>query len=248
VHLAGLPCPDTYEIKTTCREQNLFLIEDCAHAHGAMIDGKKTGSFGDAGCFSFFPTKLMTTGTGGMITTDDEALAEYACSLRNHGAGTDLTNIVNLGNDWLMTEIDALLGIYQLKVLETNLTNRNKIANKYAEGLSKSELAQPFQVPPGIRHSYYKYPVILSDTVDKKKFVRQMRDSFEVETGSVYDPPCYLQPVYRRLFGYREGMFPKADAIINRTCCLPMFAGMTENEVDYVLSSLEYTLPVCVPA
>ena len=114
VHLAGLPCPDTEKIGRFCREKGLFMIEDAAHAHGALLNGRKTGSFGNAGCFSFYPTKDMTTGTGGMITTDDDQLADYAISLRHHGGSNlnaeNLNFIVNLGNDWLMDEISALLG------------------------------------------------------------------------------------------------------------------------------------------
>ncbi len=245
VHIAGLPCPETEEIRDICKKEGLFLLEDVAHAHGAMINGQKTGSLGDAGCFSFYPTKVMTTCTGGMITTNDGDLAEYAISLRHHGVGRDLNDIVNLGNDWLMDEISALLGIYQLRALEANITRRNEIARSYADALMSIDGVEPFNVPPNIRHSYYKYPVLLSQKMDNQKLVEEMKSQCGISLGSVYDPPCHLQPIYQRLFGFRCGMFPTAEATLERVVCLPMFQQMTNQEVDYVLESVRRILPSC---
>jgi dTDP-4-amino-4,6-dideoxygalactose transaminase len=248
VHLAGLPCPDTEKIGMFCREKGLFMIEDAAHAHGALINGRKAGSLGNAGCFSFYPTKDMTTCTGGMITTDDDQLADWAVSLRHHGVskdigvGTDLNRIVNLGNDWLMDEISALLGLYQLKALETNITHRNYVARKYAEALVNVKGVELFEVPGNIRHSYYKYPILLSKSIDKRKFIEKMKSTLHIAIGSAYDPPCHLQPVYQQYFGFRRGMFPVAENILDRTCCLPMYAQITDEEIDYVIRSLKETL------
>jgi perosamine synthetase len=245
VHVAGLPCPETEEVREICQENGLFLLEDAAHAHGATINDQKTGSFGDVGCFSFYPTKVMTTCTGGMITTDDDDLAKYAISLRHHGVGRGLEDIVNLGDDWLMDEISALLGIYQLKALESNIKRRNEIAGRYADALANLEGVQLFKVPPHLRHSYYKFPVLLSPGMDKRELVKKMEKDCGVSLGSVYDPPVHLQPVYQTLFGYHLGMFPVAEATLKRVVCLPMFQQMTNEEVDYVSQSLKRVLPSC---
>ncbi|MDO8578028.1 MAG: DegT/DnrJ/EryC1/StrS family aminotransferase [Dehalococcoidales bacterium] len=245
VHLAGLPCPDVNEIHSICRENGLFLIEDVAHAHGGTIGGRKTGSIGDAGCFSFYPTKVMTTCTGGMITTNDDKLANYAVSLRHHGVGSGLTQIVNLGNDWLMNEVDAVLGFHQLAALENNLRQRNDIASQYSTAFEDCEWASTFRVPADIRHSYYKYPVLLSPAIDRQQLNQRMKKERGIALGSVYDPPCHLQPVYQRIFGYRDGMFPVADNILKRVCCLPMYPQMTATEVKYVVDSLSTLLPAC---
>jgi dTDP-4-amino-4,6-dideoxygalactose transaminase len=255
VYIAGLPCPEIVKTREICREKGLFLIEDASHAHGASINGQKTGSFGDAGCFSFYPTKVMTTCTGGIITTNDTKLAEYAISVRHHGVGAVLNNvsigrdlnvIENLGNDWLMDEISALLGIHQLKTLEANIQRRNQIARIYTEGLVDfKEDVQPFNVPPHSRHSYYKFPVLLSENIDKQEFIRKMKADYNITIGSAYDPPCHLQPVYRRLFGFCEGMFPVAEATLAQVACLPMYQQMADHEVDYVLQSLKTVLPSC---
>jgi perosamine synthetase len=245
VHIAGLPCPDIDEIRNICREHGLFLLEDAAHAHGATIGGRKTGSIGDAGCFSFYPTKVMTACTGGMITTNSSALAEYAVSLRHHGVGNGLNHIINLGNDWLMSEIGAVLGHHQLDELESNLAKRNTIAARYIEALAGNSLAVGFSPPSGIRHSYYKYPVFLSPGVEKKILVRRLKDEYGIDIGSVYDPPVHLHPVYQRLFAYPDGSFPNADKTLTHTCCLPMYVRMTPSETDYVITSFLHILPEC---
>jgi dTDP-4-amino-4,6-dideoxygalactose transaminase len=242
VHIAGLPHPKIEEIQEICKKNKLFLIEDAAHAHGAKINEKITGSFGDAGCFSFYPTKPMTTCTGGMITTNDDNLAEYAISLRHHGVGRDLNNIVNLGYDWLMSEISALLGIYQLKALDDNIERKKEIARNYTNALVKLEEVQVLPIPANIRHSYYKYPVYLSHELDKQKLREVMKSDFGVDLGSVYDPPCHLHPVYKRLFGYHKGMFPIAENASERIFCLPMFPQMTEQEISHVIQSLRKAL------
>ncbi len=245
VHVAGLPYPQMGELREICAEKHLFLVEDAAHAHGAAIDGQKTGSLGDAGCFSFYATKVMTTCTGGMVTTNNRELADYAASLRHYGKGKDLDGVVNLGNDWLMSEITALVGIYQLKSLDKNVTRRNEIAQAYTNGLAEVEGIEPFGTPPGATHSYYKYAAALSPTISREKLFEKMETESGVSVGTIYDPPIHLQPVYQRLFGFHRGMFPVAEAILKRTICLPMYVQMTSEEIAYVLESIKTTLPAC---
>ncbi len=239
VHISGFITNELEKIKEICKERNLFLIEDAAHAHGAMINGRKAGSLVDAGCFSFYPTKVMTTCTGGMVTTDNDGLADYAISLRHHGVGKDLNDIVNLGNDWLMDEISALLGIYQLKDLESNVKRRNEIAKKYEGYLKNIEEIKLFPVPPNIRYSYYKYPVLLSQHIDKKKLMEKMESIYGISLGSVYDPPSHLQPVFQKVFSFKKGMFPNAERTLRSVVCLPMFVQMTDEQIDHVARSFK---------
>jgi dTDP-4-amino-4,6-dideoxygalactose transaminase len=239
VHISGFITNEFEKIKEICREKNLFLIEDAAHAHGAMINGRKAGSLVDAGCFSFYPTKVMTTCTGGMITTDNDGLADYAISLRHHGVGKNLNEIVNLGNDWLMDEISALLGVYQLKSLETNVKRRNEIARKYEDYLKNIEAINFFPVPPNIRYSYYKYPVLLSQDIDKKKLIEKIDRIYGISLGSVYDPPSHLQPVFQKEFSYKKGMFPNAERTLKSVVCLPMFVQMTDEQIEHVARSFK---------
>jgi dTDP-4-amino-4,6-dideoxygalactose transaminase len=110
VHMIGIISQEYQKIVNFCRDHELFLIEDCAHAHGAEIDGKMAGTLGDAGCFSFFPTKVLTTGTGGMITTNNAELMVYAKEVRLLGRHIETGEIVHKSNDWFMDEIRACIG------------------------------------------------------------------------------------------------------------------------------------------
>lgn len=237
VHIAGLPVPEIDVLKEICEDHNLFLIEDASHAHGAMIDDRRVGSIGDVGCFSLYPTKIMTTCTGGMITTNDEKLLDFAVSVRHYGSSETLEIMRNFGNDWLMNEISAVIGIYQLKRLEDNIKRRNEIARRYMKGLDKIDNITYFPVPENVRHGYYKFLALLDEGIDKEKFRKTMRTTHNVEIGSLYPIPCHLQPIYRQL-GYKEGSCPVAEDTLTHQISLPMFHQMTDEEVDYVLDCL----------
>src|SRR5437773_3986059 len=135
VHLIGLISPAWKEIVAFAREHELFLIEDCAHAHGAEVDGRKAGSFGDVGCFSFYPTKVMTSGTGGILVTSDPALEKSAREIRLFGRENGTGGVVREGNDWFLDEIRACIAHSQLKDLEMFLARRREIAGLYHQKL-----------------------------------------------------------------------------------------------------------------
>lgn len=227
VHMAGLVPPEIEDIKSICDKAGVPLIEDCAHAVGASYNDRMAGTFGLAGCFSFYPTKIMTTGTGGMITTDDRDLAGYAKSARFHGAGKGLSDITNIGNDWFMDEIGSAIGLNQLKHLGYFLKSRSRIAAIYDKLVAKTDVLKKFPVSRSSRHAYYKYPVQVTAPIDvegmKKDF--QKKHGFELE--SLYWPTCHLQPVYRKMFNYKRGLFPVAEAVLSKQITLPVHAAMT---------------------
>jgi perosamine synthetase len=241
VHIAGLIYPEIDRLRETARERGLFLIEDPSHAHGATIDERPAGSLSDAACFSFYPTKIMTTGTGGMITTDNAELAAYARSVRHHGQGEGLESIVNLGNDWCMDEMSAAMGIYQLKRLEENVEHRNRVVEWYKRELAEVDWIKVPLYAENLRHAYYKFPVMLAEGVDKKKLCRIMLDEYQIELGSIYDPPCHLHPVFQKELGCYEGMFPRAEAVLRRQLCLPVHAAVSEEDVKGVVAALQET-------
>lgn len=241
VHIAGLVCPQIEALSDLCGDKKLFLIEDAAHAHGAIFNGRKAGSFGEAGCFSFYPTKVMTTGEGGMVCTNREDLFEQFRLLRNHGTNS-MGLQVELGYNWRLSEVNAVLGVHQLRRLEEFIEKRNVIAEMYQEGLDEVDGIVFFEVPKQMRHSYYKFPVKLRSASLAKVLVRKMRDDYDVELGRVYYPPCHLEPLYVKLFGYTEGSFPVAEEVLKRTVCLPIYVQMQKGEVDYVIDSLKKAL------
>ncbi len=238
VHIAGLIYPEIDRLREICAERRIFLIEDPSHAHGAMIDERPAGNLTDAACFSFYPTKVMTTGTGGMITTDNAALAEYARSVRHHGQGQSLEQIVNFGSDWCMDELSAALGVYQLQRLEENVAHRNRVVGWYRRGLNDLAWIKAPVYPENLRHAYYKFPVLLADGIDKHKLAEIMLDEYQIELGSIYDPPCHLHPIFQSEFGFHQGMFPRAEGVLRQQTCLPVHAAITEDDVETVIGAL----------
>ena len=237
VHIAGLVCPQIRELSKLCKDHGLFLIEDCAHAHGAMIDGVKAGALSDAGCFSFYPTKIMSTGEGGMITTDNSGLAEAAVMMRNHGQNSQ-SLMVMLGHNWCMSEVNAILGERQLANLEFFVNQRNKLAQIYNECLLDVEGVSPITKPSGIRHSYYKYTVKLDKGINVEKVSKMLKMEYNIETGHLYYPPVHLHPYYRENFGTGEGMFPIAEDVLPRVLCLPLHVAIAEESVPYITKAL----------
>jgi len=239
VHIGGLVCPEIREIQRICRDLSLFLIEDAAHAQGSTIDGLSAGSFGDAGCFSFYPTKVMTTGEGGMITTNDDAIAEKGRILRDQGKKSFSSNIiVELGYNWRMNEISAAIGLVQLRRLPQIIRKRNEIGGQYNASLNCGGI-KPLKIPSNIVSNYYKYITFLDSDVDRDEFKQELRKNGVRCGGEVYWPPCHLQPVYQRLLGTKEGDFPDAENAAKRMVCLPMYAQMREQDVNYVVEKIE---------
>ncbi|HEX4780328.1 MAG TPA: DegT/DnrJ/EryC1/StrS family aminotransferase, partial [Usitatibacter sp.] len=210
-HIAGRIDPGIDRLRAVCEDRGLFLVEDAAHAHGAAIGARKAGNLAPAGCFSFYPTKLVTTGTGGMITTGDAALARFARTVRHHGAGPGgLDDVSVFGNDWCLAEINAVLGIFQLKRLDENVAHRNRMVDRYRARLGAEAWLSIPSHPADVRHAYYKFPVLLREGIDAHRFRRMLWTDHAIENGAIYDPPCHLQPVMRER-GFAAGAFPKAE-------------------------------------
>jgi len=243
VHVGGLVCPEIKAIKEICEDRNLFLIEDAAHAHGSTIDKQPAGSIGDIGCFSFYPTKVMTTCEGGMITTKKEEFAKKTSVLRDQGKESFSSNaIIELGYNWRMNEISAAIGLTQLKRLPGFIKHRNEIACYYDEKLSKIDGIEPLKNPSNILNSYYKYVTFLSPEIPRDNFKQKLRERGVRCGGEVYWPPLHMQPVYQRLLEVKEGDFPVAEDVCKRMVCLPMYSQMTLSEAEYVVEHIKEVL------
>ncbi len=239
-HIAGFPNPDLQTIMEICREKGLFLIEDATHAIGATVNGKKAGSFGDAAVFAFTPTKVLTTGEGGMLVTNNAELSEFAKRFSFYGSGRGKTNFVDLGRHMVLPEISAVLGIYQLRRLEEFVSRRNAIAERYNETLDRLDEVQTVKSPAGYRSSYYKYPLTLDSRLDKAELTRLLLEDFGVETGNIFYPPCHMQGVYKKLGAFSYGTLSTAEKVLSRTITLPMHVGLTNDQVDYINEALDF--------
>ncbi|KUK54706.1 MAG: DegT/DnrJ/EryC1/StrS aminotransferase [Desulfotomaculum sp. 46_296] len=244
VHIAGIVCEDILEIKKLCEEYNISLIEDCAHAVGASYGNNLAGTYGLAGCFSFYPTKIITTGTGGMITTNSKELDMFARSVRYHGKSNDSHEIVNVGNNWFMDEIRATLGLYQLRDINGLIAHRRLIAKLYNKKLEKIKGVNILKAADGCMPSFYKYPVQLENEDERNKLKDHFHKNYQIELESVYWPPCHLQPVFRKLFGCNPGDFPAAEQILSKQVTLPIHSLISEKDVDHVVSGMKEFLCV----
>lgn len=234
VHIGGLVCPEIRKIREFCEGRGLFLIEDAAHAHGSSIDGEPAGSLSLAGCFSFYPTKVITSGEGGMITTNSEEMWATAQVLRDQGKESYNSNrIVRLGFNWRMPELCAVLGILQLRRLAEFIERRNSIARIYDAGFDAMGLERVI-TPANQVNNYYKYTFFLPKNVDREKFKTMCRERGVAYGGEVYWPPLHLQPAFSDLIDI-HARFDVADERGRRMVNPPMFSQMTEGQAERVV-------------
>ncbi len=245
VHLGGLVHPKMDEIKALCKEKGLFLIEDASHAHGSEYHGKKVGSLTDAACFSFYPTKVFTTGSGGMIVTDDEKLKEFAISVRHHGAGTSLLDINKLGNHWVMNEILATIGKDTLPRLDEWVDKRNHIADIYTKGLKNNPKLKLILPPENTKSAYYKYSIVLDDSIDRDKMMEILGKEYQIGTGALYWPSVHTMPLMKYMYGYKEGDLPKSEKALKQAICLPMHVQITDEDAERVVHDFQEAMEKC---
>ncbi|MFX0152557.1 MAG: DegT/DnrJ/EryC1/StrS family aminotransferase, partial [Candidatus Hodarchaeota archaeon] len=181
VHIGGIISPKISEIKKICRDNNIILLEDAAHAHGCHLNGEHAGSFGTAASFSFYPTKVITSGEGGMITTNDERINEKARIYRDQGkAGFHGNYHVDLGYNWRLPEINAILGLSQLGRLKEFIERRQMIAKIYDRELKSIPKVYLVSLPNTLSCNYYKYIVLLDKDVDRQNLKKKLRENHQV--------------------------------------------------------------------
>jgi len=234
VDLYGMPA-DMQPIRETADKHGLKIVEDAAQAHGAMYKGKPVGVFADAACWSFYGSKNMTTGEGGMITTNSDEIAEMPRYIRSHGEKKKYQSVM-LGHNYHMPEIAAAMGIEQLKKLPRFVAKRRRNARKLSENLEASnKLGLPTE-PEGFKCCYYLY------TVRLKSSNREKRDALVdklIEKGIqafvCYINPIHLMPYYRRFCRHRLPETEKASA---QVFSLPVHPGVTAKQIDFISDSV----------
>ena len=236
VHIGGLITPRIHELREICEGAGVPLIEDAAHAHGSTFAGEPAGSFGLAAAFSFYPTKVITSGEGGMIATDDERVNEQARVYRDQGKAGFTSNFHTLlGNNWRMSEPHAIIGRSQLARLQEFIAARQRLAAIYDRERAATGVT-PLHIPDGSSCNYYKYIAMPPPGVERVALKKALRERFDIGlSGEVYEAPCHLQPV----FGPQEaGRLPVAEEICARHICLPVSAVMTDDDARYVVESI----------
>ena len=239
VHVGGNPC-DMKELSELAEDYKILLIEDAAHAHGAEYRGFNCGTFGVAGAFSFYPTKVMTAAEGGIVTTNRKDLAERIRMIRNHGrAGYGPREIVELGYNYRLSEVHAVIGLSQLKHMNGFIRQRNLVAKIYDEGLSRIHWIKPQYIRGGNLCSYYAYIVKLTEDapVTRDKLVEKLKD-YGAMTSVLYHP-VHLQPLYVNRFNNQAHMLPVAEDLGRTSFALPMYNGMSVDEANYVVDAVK---------
>jgi len=247
VDFAGQPV-DLEAFQAMAHAHDLAVIEDAAHALGAAHRGRPVGSVADLTTFSFHPAKLITTGEGGMVTTDREELARRIRRFRNHGLETDFREraatgapyspMVDLGYNYRLNDLQCALGLSQLGRLEQFLKRRADIADRYRAALgSVPEVVVP-RVESHVRHAWHIFPILLDLhrlSTDRNTVLAALRA--ENIGVTVHYVPVYWHPYYEAL-GYRRGLCPHAESAYERLLTLPLFPSMTDRDMEDVLTAL----------
>lgn len=250
VHFAGRPC-EMDKIMDIASKNHLKVIEDCAHAIESEYHGKKAGTIGDLGCFSFYVTKNIVTGEGGMIITDNEGYADQIKIQALHGMSKDAWKrfsdegykhyqVVCAGFKYNMMDIQAAIGLHQLPRLENYWNRRKQIWEQYNQAFRDLPVSIPAPIENRIRHAYHLYTLLLDIdriNITRDQFLDEMHQR-KIGTG-VHYIALHLHPFYQKSYGYRSGDFPQAEWISERTVSIPLSPKLTDSDVENVIEAVK---------
>jgi len=249
VHFAGRPC-NMDAIMDIAKKHRLKVIEDCAHAIEAEYHGKKIGTFGDLGCFSFYVTKNIVTGEGGMLITDNEEYTNQIKVLALHGMSKDAWKrfsdsgykhyqVVYAGYKYNMMDIQAAIGIHQLPRINEYWKKRQKIWNLYNDAFKDLPVFKPAPIESNTKHAYHLYTLLLDIDnlkITRDKFLDEMTKQ-NIGVG-VHYIALHLHPYYQKKFGYKKGDFPNAEWISDRTVSLPLSTKLSDKDIKDVIDTV----------
>jgi dTDP-4-amino-4,6-dideoxygalactose transaminase len=249
VHFAGHPCPMDSMVDLA-QSRGLRVVEDAAHAIPAKYKGRNIGTLSGLTAFSFYATKTLTTGEGGMVTTDDDSLADRIELMRLHGMnrnalkryaanGTWRYDVVEAGYKYNLTDIQSAIGLVQLSKCEEMWRRRLEIAHNYDRALCSLEAYRTPQVAQDVQHAHHLYVILIEPSalrIHRDQVIEELRRR-GIGTA-VHFIPLHLHPYYQQNFGYRPGEFPVAEDYFDRCISLPIYPGMTDEDCDFVIEGL----------
>ncbi len=241
VHFGGYISNDAIEIRDYCKKENIFLIEDCAHSIGSKIDNISCGNIGNVGCFSFFSTKTITTGEGGMLTTNNKELYDYALSMRERGRDwSHPTEIYSRqGRTYRVPEFSALIGLNQFNNIQKIIKHRKKICDIYDSELNNSNIFSTLTSYSNIERSTWKHITLInSEKIKRDDLSKILKQDYNIIINWAYDPPIHLQPIYKKILNTEEGMLPKSEKIMTKHFHLPLHMLITEEDAKFITKSL----------
>jgi dTDP-4-amino-4,6-dideoxygalactose transaminase len=248
VHYGGHPC-DMEAIRLIAAKRDLIVVEDAAHAIGAEYQGKKVGALGHLTCFSFYATKNMTTGEGGMVVAPDEEMAQRIRVLSMYGIsdarriwkryapkGSGVDDISTLGYKCNMMDIQASLGLPQLKKLDGFIERRSQFASIYDEVLAAVPGLQRPSVLGDVKSAWHLYPILVPEGCNRDALIEELKE-YNIGTSVLFQP-LHLHSYYEELLGEQEGKFPVAESVYRRVVCLPISPKASEEDIRYVADVL----------
>ena len=237
VHVFGRPCR-IEAVEAMARRRGWAIIEDACEGLGSTVAGRPLGGFGDVAVFAFYPNKQITTGEGGMVVTDDPALAETMRSLRNQGRDADGTWLrhVRLGYNYRLDEMSAAVGVAQLERLQELRAGRARVAAAYERALGDRDWVRLPRAGAGETVDWFVYVVRLHADIDRDGLIGRLA-ALGVPSRP-YFAPIHLQPFYRSTFGFKPGDFPVTERIAASTLALPFSSRLTDEEVQHVADAL----------
>lgn len=253
VHFAGRPC-DMDQIMELIKKYKLVLIEDCAHAIESTYYGKHCGTFGSFGCFSFYATKNLVTAEGGMITTGNENKVKKLKQLALHGMSKDAWkrfsdkgyrhyDVIDCGFKYNMTDIQASLGVEQLKKIDLFWIKRKKIWEDYNNFFKKLNVVTPYTINKSTKHAYHLYTIMIDNKknkIDRDNFLKKMHE-FGIGTG-VHYRSIPSHSFYRKKYGWKKSDYKNASIIGDQTASIPLSAKLTSSDVDRIKLSVKKIL------
>lgn len=250
VHYAGQSC-EMDEILRIAKKHNLIVIEDAAHAIGSKYKGRNIGTIGNFTCFSFYAAKNLSTAEGGAVCLKNDKIAEKIKVLSLHGISKDAWKRYSAAGSWYyevlypgykdnMTDIQASLGIHQLKKLEKLFRQKQKIANFYKKSFESMPEITPPKVLKNLRHVWYLYPILINNDllkIDRAEFIEALKA--ENIGTSVHFIPIHMHPYYKKKFGFKKGDFPNTESVYERIISLPIHSKMTLKDAKDVVGAIK---------
>ena len=239
VHIGGYLSPDLGAIRALCDDRGIAFVEDAAHAHGASLDGRQAGTFGHAAAFSFFPTKVITTGEGGMIVTNDRRLAELARSIRDQGKDSSGVVHVHMGNSWRLTEFGCAIGLAQLPAMHTDTAFRWQVIQRYAAELDDCPGLTFPETAANLVGSGYKAVAVLDAGLERDVVYAAIAEEGVIMSRPVYEVPLHRQPVFEP---WVSGSLSATDDFCDRHICFPLWRFITDEQQARVVEAVRSVL------